>query len=199
MSPVTIYPDKKYISKLRLAAILFLVFVFAWWSVPSIYAAGHELSGVEAGIALVLITHLPILFLSLWLPAPYQRSIRYELMEDEAIVHVGIITKSVKHVPYRTVTNIEIKRDPFDRMLGLGTLKIQTAGFSGKQGAEESMAGLPDPQAVYDQVVAKLRRHRGALAPTQTEELAESSAADGRVLNEILDEIRAIRRDITKG
>ena len=175
------------------------IIAFLWWSIPLLYVAGYEISGIASGILLTLVIHVPVLWLALWLPSPYWRSIRYELLEDEAIVHVGIITKSVKHVPYRTVTNIEVKRDPFDRILGLGTVKIQTAGFSGSQGAEESMAGLPDPQAIYDQVVSKLRRYRGALMPTQTEDNGQTSAVpDGKVLNEILQEIRAIRQDMAK-
>jgi len=80
---------------------------------------------------------------ALMLSFPYFRSLRFEVQEDEVIVHVGIFTHSVKHVPYRTVTNITVKRDIFDRwFFNLGTLNIQTAGMSGQTGAEESLVGL---------------------------------------------------------
>jgi uncharacterized membrane protein YdbT with pleckstrin-like domain len=124
------------------------------------------------------------------LSVPYFRSLRYEIQEDEVIVKVGIITHSVKHVPYRTVTNITVKRDIFDRwFFNLGTLTIQTAGMSGQTGAEESLVGLDNVQEVYELVVAELRRFRGAMAPTTVQEdfVAEGEGA-------LLIEVQAIRQ-----
>jgi uncharacterized membrane protein YdbT with pleckstrin-like domain len=127
---------------------------------------------------------------ALMLSFPYFRSLRFEVQEDEVIVHVGIFTHSVKHVPYRTVTNITVKRDIFDRwFFNLGTLNIQTAGMSGQTGAEESLVGLEDVQEVYELVVTELRRFRGAMTPTaaQEEPPGNGSAA-------LLEEVRAIRQ-----
>ena len=94
--------------------------------------------------------------IALLLSFPYFRSMRFEVQEDEVIVHVGIFTHSVKHVPYRTVTNITVKRDIFDRwFFNLGTLTIQTAGMSGQTGAEESLVGMENVQEVYELVVTE--------------------------------------------
>jgi len=131
-----------------------------------------------------------------WVPAmlltgPYYRSLSYEIQDDEVIVRVGIWTKSVKHVPYRTVTNLTIKRDILDRWLfGLGTLNIQTAGMSGQTGAEERLVGLTNVQEVYELVVKELRRFRGGMAPTAAEVEGEPAG----VLNAILAEVQAIRQ-----
>jgi uncharacterized membrane protein YdbT with pleckstrin-like domain len=124
---------------------------------------------------------------------PYYRSLRYEIREDEVIVHVGIFTHSVKHVPYRTVTNITVSRDIFDRwFFNLGTLQIQTAGMSGQSGAEEKLVGMENVQEVYEMVVTELRRFRGGMSPTAAEEepgeMTKGAAAD------LLEEVRAIRR-----
>lgn len=124
---------------------------------------------------------------------PYYRSLRYEIREDEVIVHVGIFTHSVKHVPYRTVTNITVSRDIFDRwFFNLGTLQIQTAGMSGQSGAEEKLVGLENVQEVYEMVVTELRRFRGGMSPTAAEEepgeMVKGTTAD------LLEEVRAIRR-----
>jgi membrane protein YdbS with pleckstrin-like domain len=105
-------------------------------------------------------------------------------------VRAGIVTHSIKHVPYRTVTNLTVKRDPLDRWLfGLGTLNIQTAGMSGQTGAEESLVGLSQVQEVYELVAAELRRFRGSMAPTAAETEAEPD-----VLHGILVEVQSIRR-----
>lgn len=128
------------------------------------------------------------------LTGPYFRSLQYEIHEDEVIVRVGILVKSVKHVPYRTVTNITVKRDIFDRwFFGLGTLNIQTAGFSGNKGAEERLVGLPNVQEVYEMVAGSLRQFRGGMGPAQAE-VEESGGRDEGVLRDILEEIRAIRQ-----
>jgi uncharacterized membrane protein YdbT with pleckstrin-like domain len=140
-----------------------------------------------------------------WVPGmlltgPYYRSLRYEIQDDEVIVHVGIWTKSVKHVPYRTVTNLTVKRDILDRLLfGLGTLNIQTAGMSGQKGAEERLVGLTNVQEVYEMVVTELRRFRGALAPTGAGMEGEPVAASADVLSAILAEVQAIRQALGPG
>jgi uncharacterized membrane protein YdbT with pleckstrin-like domain len=138
----------------------------------------------------VVLCWLPALFLA----RAYYRSLRYEIQDDEVIVHVGIWTQSVKHVPYRTVTNIAVKRDIFDRwFFDLGSLNIQTAGMSGTTGAEESLVGLPNFQEAYDTVAAQLQRFRGGMGPTAAEVEAEPDA-----LNAILAEVRVIRQTLEK-
>jgi len=125
---------------------------------------------------------------------PYFRSLSYEIHEDEVIVHVGILTHSVKHVPYRTVTNITVSRDIFDRwFFNLGTLQIQTAGMSGQSGAEEKLVGLENVQEIYEMVVTELRRFRGGMSPTTAEEELPGGADKGTTAA-LLEEVRAIRR-----
>jgi len=128
--------------------------------------------------------------IALLLSFPYFRSMRFEVQEDEVIVHVGIFTHSVKHVPYRTVTNITVKRDIFDRwFFNLGTLTIQTAGMSGQTGAEESLVGLENVQEVYELVVTELRRFRGGMTPTAAQEELPTNGSAA-----LLAEVQAIRQ-----
>jgi putative membrane protein len=134
--------------------------------------------------------------LAMLLAGPYYRSLRYEIEADEVVVRAGIWTKSVKHVPYRTVTNITVKRDVLDRLLGLGTLNIQTAGMSGTKGAEESLVGLGDVAEAYTNVAQELRRFRVAMSPTQTEMESVGSEGQDFSLGAILTEIRAIRQTL---
>lgn len=140
---------------------------------------------VPLGIGAVLsVIALPFLLL-------YYRSLRYVIHADEVVVEAGILTKSVKHVPYRTVTNLKVARGPFDRLFGIGTLAIQTAGMSGQTGAEESLVGLPDVTSVYEQVAASLRKFRGAMPATAG---SDGAGPEGDELNAILREVRGIRQ-----
>ncbi len=139
-----------------------------------------------------------------WIPAmilagPYYNSLKYEIQDDEVIVHVGIWTKSVKHVPYRTVTNIKINRGILDRyVFNIGTLNIQTAGMSGSTGAEESLVGLENVQDVYDVVVKKLRLFRGGMTPTAAEVEERPDLPFDDTLNAVLNELKAIRKAVEK-
>ncbi|NLG51998.1 MAG: PH domain-containing protein [Chloroflexi bacterium] len=81
----------------------------------------------------IVIAHLLI--------APYYRSISYELGEEDIIVRKGIITKTETMVPYRMVTNVSVKRGPMDRLLGMGTLEVHTAGYSQQAKAEADLPG----------------------------------------------------------
>ena len=47
----------------------------------------------------------------------------------------GIITITKRHVPFRTVVHVETRRGIFDRIMGIGTVLIETAGGSKGQQA----------------------------------------------------------------
>jgi len=198
-------PSPNHLRKLRLIATL--IAVLAWLSVAWVYFPIRSDSGSSSATTYLWILSGVIVvgwLVGLSLTGPYFRSLRYEVDDDEVIVHVGIVTKSVKHVPYRTVTNITIKRGLLDRwFFGLGTLAIQTAGMSGTQGAEESLEGLPNVHEVYDIVVAELRRFRGSMGPTAAgvegeTGVAPAGAANG-TLKQLLAEVKTIRQTLERG
>jgi membrane protein YdbS with pleckstrin-like domain len=198
-------PNPNYLKKLRtivtaIAIIVLFFFAILAWPI-----------GADQGFggAMIYLWIIGAIIAAGWLfgmslTGPYYRSLRYEIHDDEVIVHVGIVTKSVKHVPFRTVTNITIKRGILDRwFFGLGTLNIQTAGMSGNQGAEESLEGLPNVQEVYDIVVTELRRFRGSMAPTAADVEGETAAAappsSNGTLKLLLAEVQSIRLALEKG
>jgi putative membrane protein len=199
MKARTVKPDLKYLFRMRL---IFTVVALA-------IVAGGVLFGVLLGVTgelrpggVLVLVLVDVALAGIWwlvtmiLSGPYYHSLRYEVQDDEVVVNVGIWTKSVKHVPYRTVTNIQVKRDVVDRLLGIGTLNIQTAGMSGQKGAEERLVGLSNVQEVYERVAEELRRFRGGMAPTQADVDAEPGVPLPEGLGAILDEVRAIRKSL---
>jgi len=133
------------------------------------------------------------------LVVPYANSLKYEIHEDEVIVNAGVFTKSVKHVPFRTITNISVKRGVLDRMLGLGTLHIQTAGASDSSGRPEaSLNGLENVQEMYELVAKALRRFRSGMTPTSADSDQEIPAGGQETLAALLEEVRAIREQMSK-
>jgi len=192
-------PERKYLTKLQIVYGLIGLIALGGslaLAVPIGLDAGGT-RGMTFGCVVAVLVNAAWLIPAFIIAPFYYRSLEYRILEDEVIVHAGVWTKSVKHVPYRTVTNLKVKRDPFDRMLGMGTLDIQTAGRAGQTGAEESLVGLSNVQEVYETVGTALRRFRGAMAPTQAE-VEAVSMAEAEVLSALLDEVRAIRRALSK-
>jgi membrane protein YdbS with pleckstrin-like domain len=194
VSTETLRPDRKYRTKLYIILALVAGAILLTGLVIALLVELEENAGL---IALAVTAGIDLLW---WIPGmllvhPYYKSLRYEVEEEQVIVYAGVWTQSVKHVPYRTVTNITIKRGILDRWLGLGTLEIQTAGMSGSQGGpEQGLVGLPDARHVYQIVADRLRRFRGGMAPTA----AETEGEGAPELQEILEELRAIRRSLEK-
>lgn len=200
MNTRTFKPSPKYLSKFRLVLTIIAILVMV---------GGLMLAGLMSLDSTITPKTLTIIFLVIagldllwWIPSmilarPYYQSLSYEIQDDEVIVHAGIITKAVKHVPYRTVTNLTVNRGIFDRwFFGLGTLNIQTAGMSGQTGAEESLVGLPNYDEVYQLVATELRRFRGAMSPTAAEVEGKSNTDSANTLQEILAEVRSIRQEL---
>jgi len=156
--------------------------------------------GVGAWISLAIFIGLDFIYLilALVLAGPYFRSLKYEIHEDEVIVYAGIWTRSVKHVPFRTITNITVKRDILDRLLNVGSLNIQTAGISGKTTPEEKLGGLEDVQQIYETVAGKLRQFRSAMSPTSADMEKAGAGGSEIVLQAILEELKGIRETLQK-
>jgi membrane protein YdbS with pleckstrin-like domain len=195
-------PDPQYLNKLRLGITLVaLTILLSGLFIALLVGLGDE---ADADVVLPIILIAVIANLLWWLPGlflvkAYFDSLSYEIQADEVIVRAGILTKSVKHVPYRTVTNLTAKRDILDRWIfNLGTLNIQTAGMSGTTGAEESLTGLADVQEVYDIVATELRRFRGSLAPSAGDLEPEGPMQPNETLTALLAEVRAIRQALEK-
>jgi putative membrane protein len=195
-------PSPQYLTKLRLVTTLVALLILVSGLLLSWLLSTDPEIGADGGRTVVIVVaiadaiwYLPALLLT----GSYYRSLSYEIQDDEVIVRVGIWTKSVKHVPYRTMTNLTVKRDILDRWLGLGTLNIQTAGMSGTTGAEESLVGLTNVQEIYETVVTELHRFRGSMSPTAAGVEGEPAVSATDTLSAILSEIRAIRRAMETG
>ena len=67
----------------------------------------------------------------------YVKSIEYSVKAEsgdtmpEIYSKRGIFTITRKHLPFRTITNISSKAGPLDRLFKIGSVHIETAGYSG--------------------------------------------------------------------
>jgi membrane protein YdbS with pleckstrin-like domain len=174
-------PSKKYIRKLWLksiesALIIWIGLIF------STYGIAYFLSLVEPekyifeiildnwlvtstilGLLLNLVWLVPALILIPRYVATIEYSVRAESGEamPEIYVKKGLFTITVKHVPFRTITNIASKSGVHDRLFGIGSVHIETAGNSPEErGPEEILEGIVFYEEVRDYILAELRRFR---------------------------------------
>ncbi len=99
---------------------------------------------------------------------PYFKSIEYSVKAEtgdtmpEIYSKRGIITITRRHVPFRTITNISSKAGPFDRLFKIGSVHIETAGYSGpnQKGPEEKISGVVFYEEVRDFILKELRKFK---------------------------------------
>jgi uncharacterized membrane protein YdbT with pleckstrin-like domain len=196
---LTFKPDRKYFIK-----VLWIQFTITILAVL-IMAIIHFIIMVESGdlnaIYAVWTIGILILFL-MWIFSTlisylWIKNLEYIIREDRVNIHLGIITKTQKNIPFRAITDFVLVRTLFDRMLGIGSVKIQTAGQSTQpSGYEGKLGGL----AEYDKWHSELRSRIESLHPvSQSVTTAETAnSTDGEVLREILAELKEIKKNTSK-
>ncbi len=135
----------------------------------------------------------------------YIRSFEYSVVAKsgqtmpEVYVKKGLINITRKHVPFRTITNIQSVAGPFDRLFGIGSIEIETAGGSGGalQSAEEKLEGLTFFEELRDFILMELRKFKDPYVTgtevSQRYEDREVSVETGSIEDEILLVLREIR------
>jgi membrane protein YdbS with pleckstrin-like domain len=195
---ITLRPSPKY--QYQQWAVIVCVFVFL--ILPFILLGFVP----ELGLLYVLVFMFANL---LWLaPAMilvpvYYRSIEYQLTERDLVARRGIVIRAEDVVPYTMITNIAVRRGPFERLLGLGTLHVHTAGFSQQAGAEARIVGLAEWDRVHSDLLERVHRHQrqggpGALTGVEVEAMGAEVGAEAAtaLLAEILSELRQLRSEL---
>ncbi len=148
---------------------------------------------VDYSTVLLSLMALAILFVfCLWLSRAYVSSILYVVYDTEIVIIKGILVKTRKVLPFRSVTNMASKHDFLDRRLGMGSLAIQTAGKSGP-GAEASLVGLAEPERLMDLILDSIREFDMPRV-TADSGLPAHEGLDTELLQTILSELRRIRQ-----
>ena len=115
-------------------------------------------------IVLNMIWLIPILIYTPFYFRSIEFSVKAETGETmpEVYVKKGVLTITRKHVPFRTVTNISSKVGLFDRLFGIGSVHIETAGYSGSQqkGPEVKLEGIVFYEEVRDFILNELRKFK---------------------------------------
>lgn len=195
----SIHPDNKYYTAqllilgtvsvfcLLTAAIIHFILSFS----DSNHVAIKVVWLVTTGsIALLWIISFPWIYL--WI-----KNLKYVIHDDRITIHKGILTKKYQNIPYRSITDFFLKRGLYDRILGLGSIQIQTAGQSpSATGYEGDLSGLSDYEGIHAGLKNKIKLfHPVSILATNENPLNDSET---RILAKILDEVRQIRKNTDK-
>ncbi|MFX0172405.1 MAG: PH domain-containing protein [Candidatus Hodarchaeota archaeon] len=143
-----------------------------------------------------------IMLIASFLVVIYTNTMEFQVLENEVIVKKGVINKEVKHIPLRNITNVSSRFGIYDRLFGIGTVEIETAGKSGQTaGPEAKIEGIRNFLDVRDLILDSLRHFRGQY--TTTTEVEPSlpvlvPITEQEFHKEMLAEIREIKELLSK-
>ena len=136
---------------------------------------------------------LPILILPLYFR---YHTMRYRFTADGISMSWGILFRRETIVNYARIQDIHLRSNFVERWLGLAKVMIQTA--SGNSGAEMTLEGLQEFEAVRDFLYARMRGvrdHPAAPTVAATSHLTPDAEL-AALLREIAGELRALREEL---
>jgi membrane protein YdbS with pleckstrin-like domain len=177
----TFKPSKAYLYKLLFQSVV--IFILIWLMVIlSFVGIAFMIAMDPANPSATQIINDYVVPVNLWtvivnlvwlVPAlvaipPYVKSIEYSVKAEtgdcmpEIYSKRGIFTITRRHVPFRTITNISSKAGPFERLFKIGSVHIETAGYSGasQKGPEETLNGIVFYEEVRDFILKELRKFK---------------------------------------
>ncbi|MCX6818567.1 MAG: PH domain-containing protein [Candidatus Aenigmarchaeota archaeon] len=126
-----------------------------------------------------------LIFTTYWIHKYYDTVI-YKLTNNEMVWRRGVWFRKTGIVPYNRITNVDISQGPISRVLGIASLHIQTAGYSGQNkgfgdSAEIKIEGVENSEEVRE-VIMNFVRGRKPVAVATYEDVNINS----KVINELI-------------
>lgn len=115
--------------------------------------SGKGTSAERPGAAAVVIVLL-MWWLMYWLLR--WRTTMYELTTRRMRIRTGIITRTGQDIPLFLITDVSFRKGPLDRLLGCGTLVVESAGEHG----ELVLAEIPHVERVQPTLSAMAKNER---------------------------------------
>jgi uncharacterized membrane protein YdbT with pleckstrin-like domain len=203
----TIKPDKKLFTKTVWVLLTVSAFILVGVSIVHtiIYIADGDPNAPKV-IWLIAVVAILVMWLIVYPIAKlWIRNLSYLIQEDRVTIHKGILTKTHQNIPYRSVTDFILQRTLYDRFLGIGSIRIQTAGQSqSATGYEGNMAGLVEYEKLHNQLRERLRLLHPISESLTTSEPVEGPRKAGiqksmeQMLEQMLHELKAIRKNTEK-
>lgn len=182
-------PSPKLVSWFGIDYLILTAFIVGITFLPILVF--EEVPAIVTVVVIILIAVLSVFFFA-WLRLYYE-SMFYELREDEMSWKRGVWFRATGIVPYNRITNIDIRQGPVMRALGISTLSVQTAGYSGQAVPEIRIEAIVHAEELRELIRSMVRASpAGGGDGTGTGPVTPRAAPQG-VDMQILAELRAIR------
>lgn len=97
--------------------------------------------------------------------------LRWYIVSDRSLrIREGIVSLQEKTLTFANIQNVEIRRNPLQRWLGIADVRVRTAGGGGGNGDgkgqigesmhEASFRGVDDPEKIRAAILERVRRQR---------------------------------------
>lgn len=188
-------PSPAFVPWFIIDFLLILGLIAAVTVLPMLLAAGPETDAVFMGAVLAGLFLIAVLFI-VWTRLYYD-TMEYELHDDELRWRRGVWFRTTGIVPYNRITNLDLRQGPVMRWLGISTISIQTAGYSGQAVPEIRIEAIEQAEELREILRGYVRSCSGRSDGTGTganvPPVAESPVATTGTSILILDELRKIR------
>lgn len=133
------------------------------------------------------------------------KTLRYEFDDEGITMRWGVLFRREISLTYARIQDLHLTSNVVERWLGLGKIQVQTA--SGNAGAEMTIEGLHDFEAIRDDVYARMRGvadgkpARTAAASAVTPPASDDGADDAELaaaLHEAAAELRRLRAALAR-
>jgi membrane protein YdbS with pleckstrin-like domain len=186
-------PSPSLVTWFRMNFLLVVFVLFALFYLPMV-----AFNPVPPYVHLVVLggTLVLVILFFIWVSLYYD-SMWYELREDEMSWKRGVWFRRTGIVPYNRITNLDLVQGPVMRALGISTLSIQTAGYSGQAVPEIRIEAIEQAEELRELIRTLVRGHSGgdgtgsgATAPSRMPVSAEM---------QMLEELKKIRALLEQG
>lgn len=159
----------------------------AFFQENAVFGISHLLFPAFFLIALAGLIALPVY---LWVGLIYE-NFTFELADKDIIIREGVITRKTTVIPYARIQDIRTERTLIERLLGLATLELETAGSS-KVASETLIPGIANKNELISELMERVEKAKGGGGLGEEARQGEPSEAAPAVLSEILVELKNI-------
>lgn len=158
---------------------------------------GSALGGVFALVALIVV-FLLIAGLTLLIQSISYKHLSYEIGEKEFSLYSGIFNKKQVHIPYQRIQSVNQQASLFQRILGVCTVHIDTAGGSSNKAVVVPYLQNTEAERIRGELFARkqmILSGNNPVAATQQGYAAQAPQAGSNVLDapaEILTDVRGV-------
>jgi membrane protein YdbS with pleckstrin-like domain len=133
--------------------LLLAAFILACTILPMWLSGAFDLL---TALAILGVLAIVLIIFVVWTRLYYDTMV-YELHDDEMRWRRGVWFRTTGIVPFNRITNLDLRQGPVMRRLGISTISVQTAGYSGQSVPEIRIEAIEHAEELRELLRASVR------------------------------------------